>query len=311
MSYGENESKDLGFFRVQDLPDPAFKPCWENIIIDKSIKGFLLNYFTSVPKLDLEERRDCAVYGFAIFVGPPGCGKSAICRGLANELAERFLAKQRRRTKLLEVKVSTLFSAFLGLSVKNIADAFANVRLLTRQNPAVLFLDEIESIGVERGSLGAGDPSDVSRCVIAFLNEIDRLRCHDNVLILGTSNLRGSIDRALLDRADLKIHIGRPGSEAAAKILKRSALRLRRFGLRISPSTYALFSRTFYSNGAAPFSGRDLCRLPFIAFCSAGCKNLSARDVIDAANYMAASNGKGQNHGTNEEEIDGRFREKS
>jgi len=300
---GENQ---FGFFRDRGLPDPQLKPLWQNIILANNTKRKLLNYSLIVQKLDAEIKRDLAIYSFALLYGKPGTGKTSIALGCANEVAERVFDRSGKRIKLLEMDVGSLFSEYLGRSVQGILDSFASVRLAARHGPVIIILDEIESIAVERSSLSSGDPSEVMRVVNAFLTEIDRLRYCNGVLIFATSNLKFSIDAAVWDRSDLKVHIGIPCKESAMIIIERSFRRLASLGITVEPSFYKAFVDRFYNNGAAngSFSGRELSRLPLIAVCSAGRLNLTRQDGMNAAESLVNKNGKEHNHGNFKKEND-------
>lgn len=298
----DKEDKHLGFFKVMDLPEPALEPFWRNIVVNLSVKRQLLNLILLAPQLDTGTRRDCAIYCFAILYGPAGTGKTSLGLGCANEAAKRILARTGKRTKLLMLKVATIFSAYLGESVKAVSESFERVRFLARHNPVILDLDEIESIGTERGSLGAGDPSDVMRSVVAFLTEIDELRFCKDVAIIGTSNLEKSIDRALWDRSDLKLYIGRPDADGARILLKRSFARFRRLGVTVERSLIDTFLETFYNgDSVTPFSSRDLCRLPFVTLCRTGHKRLTMEDVMQVTESMLTEDRKEKDYGSVEE----------
>ena len=125
------------------------------------------------------------------------------------------------------------------------------------------------------------------RAVAAFLTEIDELRFCKNVAIIGTSNLDRTIDRALWDRSDLKLYIGRPDADRAKTLLERSFGRFQRLGIRFSPSLVEKFIKTFYNgDSVTPFSSRDLCRLPMVAVCRKARANIAVEDVVKAAESM-------------------------
>ena len=300
----DEKDKNIEFWRVRDLPDPTLDKYWRDIVVDAYIKMVLFNFILIAPQMDPDVRRQCAIYAFALLYGPPGTGKTSLALGCANEVAKQTLARSGKRTKLLILKVATIFSAYLGESMKAVLESFEMVRFLARHNHVIMDLEEIETIGTERGSLGAGDPSDVMKSVAAFLTEIDELRFCKNVAIIGTSNLDKSIDRALWDRSDLKLYIGRPDADRARILLERSFARFRRLGARFSPSLIETFIETFYNgDSVTPFSSRDLCRLPMVAVCSKGRKDLANEDVLQAAESMLVENRKEKDYGSLEKEV--------
>jgi AAA+ superfamily predicted ATPase len=295
----ENEKKEQAFFKETTLPDPDLGAVWRSTVADAWVKNTLLHAMLAAPQLDLATRLTCAVYGLVLLYGEAGCGKSSLARGAADEAAKREYARTGRHATLLELNVASIFSEYLGETLKRIADAFGRVRFVARHNRAYVLLDELESVALERRSVGAGDPSDVVRAVNAFLVEIDALRAAGNVVVVGTSNMSGAVDRALRDRSDLHLHIGRPNREAARKILAQSFAAFRRFGVTVQPSYWPAVAKKFYgTNGeCGPFSGRVLARLPYVALLVTGKKNLSVQDVLRALAFSMSNDGKESNHG--------------
>ena len=141
----------------------------------------------------------------------------------------------------------------------------------------VVLIDEIESLSKARSSVATGaEPSDSIRVVNALLTELDKLKHKRNALVMTTSNLSDSIDSAFLDRADIRQHIGPPGTEAIYSILRSCLIELIRAGLaqeECIPSygaidasdnklAHQLRHLAEYCHGA---SGRSLRRLPVLA----------------------------------------------
>lgn len=84
----------------------------------------------------------------------------------------------------------------------------------------IILIDEVESIAYARESVSSQEPSDSLRVVNALLTQLDQLRKHNNVFVLTTSNLSGTIDLAFVDRADLKQYVDFPSSVAIFHIFK-------------------------------------------------------------------------------------------
>lgn len=96
------------------------------------------------------------------------------------------------------------------------------------------FLCQVESLGMCRESSSSrSEPSDAIRAVNALLTQIDRIRRRDNVLILCTSNLESTLDKALVDRADIVKNVGQPSDFARYSMLKSSIMELARIGVVI------------------------------------------------------------------------------
>ncbi|RHZ65692.1 putative pachytene checkpoint component Pch2 [Aspergillus thermomutatus] len=139
--------------------------------------------------------------------GPPGTGKTSLCRGLSQKLAIR-LGKHYPQSKLVEINAHSLGSKFFGESGKLVSKAFENIELLLEEEEdtfVCVFVDEIETLAARRErALSGKEPFDAVRAVNALLTGLDRLKQHHNVVVICTSNLVTALDQAFLDRVDIK-----------------------------------------------------------------------------------------------------------
>ncbi|KAK7204424.1 P-loop containing nucleoside triphosphate hydrolase protein, partial [Myxozyma melibiosi] len=165
--------------------------------------------------------------------GPPGTGKTTLCRALAQKLTIR-LSKSYLDGRLFEISAHSLFSKWFSESGKLVGKLFERIRAVI-DDPGVfvcLLIDEIESLTTARKSSAVGnEPSDAMRVVNAVLTELDKLRSAKNVLILATSNLIDAMDPAFLDRVDVKQYIGFPTTAATYEILRSCILELSRHNM--------------------------------------------------------------------------------
>lgn len=140
-----------------------------------------------------------------LFHGPPGTGKTYITECLARELGVNFA----------RISVSDIDSSLIGEGVENIAEVFNEAR---RNQPCIVFLDELDAIGSDRGSDTAHDER--KRQVNQLLDELTNIDGDDDVIVVGASNNPGDIDDAILrtGRFDTKIEIPKPGDETRMKI---------------------------------------------------------------------------------------------
>lgn len=99
---------------------------------------------------------------------------------------------------------------------------FATIRDVAEDpsSMTIILIDEVESIAYARDSVSNNEPSDSIRVVNSVLTQLDQLRRRNNVLVLTTSNLCDTIDKAFVDRADLKQYIGFPSPVAIYHIFK-------------------------------------------------------------------------------------------
>ena len=143
-----------------------------------------------------------------LFYGPPGTGKTLLAAATSKGLAATFF----------NVKVSNLLSKYFGESTKLITSLYAVAR---QRTPAVVFLDEVESLIPPRG--GGGESGAERRVTSTLLVELDGLAQKGSdglVLTIAATNVPWLIDKAMLSRFERKIYIPLPDSVAREAILR-------------------------------------------------------------------------------------------
>jgi transitional endoplasmic reticulum ATPase len=145
--------------------------------------------------------------GFLLF-GPPGTGKTMLAKAVAHEAEANFIG----------VNSSGLLSKWYGESEQQLARLFARARQVA---PAVIFIDEIDSLAPQRGG-EAGEPAVTERVVNTLLAEMDGLRAHDGVVVIGATNRPALLDTALLrpGRFDELVYVPVPDRDGRLHILR-------------------------------------------------------------------------------------------
>ena len=127
-----------------------------------------------------------------LLAGPPGNGKTSLAESLAYELA----------LPLFTVRYDAVITSYLGETAQRLRRLFDYVRT----EPCVLFFDEFDAIGKERGDLH--ETGEIKRVVTTLLLQLDDLPSY-NVLI-GATNHPELLDRATWRRFQLRLTIDRP-----------------------------------------------------------------------------------------------------
>ncbi len=166
--------------------------------------------------------------------GPPGTGKTSLCRALAQKLAIRW--SDCYPSYLVEVRADAVFSKFFAESARNVGSLFRAVASLAETaNHVFVLLDEVESLAGSRTSSDDGQPADALRAVNALLTALDSVRGVENCTVLATSNLVGNIDPAFLDRVDIHEQVPQPGFAARRDIIRECVDELSRAGIVVPP----------------------------------------------------------------------------
>jgi len=223
---GDDNGGDTPAFKSWNLPCREMEGMWETLWYDHSIKHTLLSYSLSALQLsDAGVDPHAVNWSRSILLhGPPGTGKTTLCKALAQKLSIQ-MSKRYKRGRLVEVSAHSLFSKWFSESGKLVAKLFSRIEESVEESNTLVFvlIDEVESLTSARKAAAAGsEPSDAIRAVNALLTQMDALRRHPNVLILTTSNVTEAIDDAFIDRADIKAYIGPPGVQARYEILRHA-----------------------------------------------------------------------------------------
>lgn len=140
-----------------------------------------------------------------LFYGHSGCGKSMSAERIAKDLGLPFY----------RVRFDTIISSYLGESASNLQKLFESIE----DYPCVLLLDEFDIIGKQR-DMTSSDVGEIHRIVNIFLGLLEEYTGEG--IIIATTNLEGSIDKALFRRFDDFIEFPRPGKDEIVQLLKIS-----------------------------------------------------------------------------------------
>jgi proteasome-associated ATPase len=182
-------------------------------------QGHSLELLRTVLEMKLVSPETAALYKVsgrhsALMVGPPGCGKTLMARVVCARISE-ITGKQCR---FAVVKPGQWWDPYVGVTEQNIRNCFQALIEAGRETGlAVLFLDEIETVGRTRGS-AVGHHSD--RFLGALLAELDGFEDRGGVAVLAATNQKGLCDPALLDRFDIEIPVSRPDMRGAGEIFR-------------------------------------------------------------------------------------------
>ncbi|MGH9056573.1 MAG: ATP-dependent metallopeptidase FtsH/Yme1/Tma family protein, partial [Acidimicrobiales bacterium] len=144
-----------------------------------------------------------------LLVGPPGTGKTLLARAVAGEAGVPFLS----------VTGSDFMEMFVGVGASRVRDLFQTAR---KQAPAIVFVDEIDSIGRKRGAGLGGGHDEREQTLNQMLSEMDGFDPSEGVVMMAATNRPDILDPALLrpGRFDRQIVVPLPDLEERLPILQ-------------------------------------------------------------------------------------------
>ncbi|XP_061810178.1 pachytene checkpoint protein 2 homolog [Nerophis lumbriciformis] len=208
------EDEELSAANHWLLPAAEFHGIWESLVYESGVKTQLLDYVTTTMYFS-DKNVDSNLISWnrvVLLHGPPGTGKTSLCKALAQKLSIR-LSSRYTYGQFVEINSHSLFSKWFSESGKLVTKMFQKIQQLIDDKEAIVFvlIDEVESLTAARNACQAGtEPSDAIRVVNSVLTQLDQIKRHSNVVILTTSNVTEKIDLAFVDRADIKQYIGPP-----------------------------------------------------------------------------------------------------
>lgn len=141
-----------------------------------------------------------------LFYGPAGCGKTLIAKAVASEIDATFF----------NVSAANIVSKWLGESERLVRTLF---ELAKKSQPAIIFVDELDSIGVSRSGDDVGGER---RLKTQLLTELQGLGSDvgERITLIGATNLPWELDFALRSRFEKKIHVPLPDREGRSRIFE-------------------------------------------------------------------------------------------
>lgn len=176
-----------------------------------------------------------------LLMGPPGAGKTLLARAVAGEAGVPFF----------HISASEFVEMFVGVGAARIRDMFATAK---RAAPSILFIDEIDAVGRERGTGMGGGHDEREQTLNQILVEMDGFDTRTQVIVLAATNRPDVLDQALLrpGRFDRRVVIDLPDINEREQILHIHA---RNKPLAEDVNLRRIASRT------PGFSGADLANL--------------------------------------------------
>jgi len=144
-----------------------------------------------------------------LLLGPPGTGKTLLARAVAGEAGVQYLS----------ISGADFVEMFVGVGASRVRDLFEQAKRIA---PAIIFIDEIDAVGRQRGAGLGGGHDEREQTLNALLVEMDGFEQNTGVIIIAATNRPDVLDPALLrpGRFDRQVIVDRPDRRGREAILK-------------------------------------------------------------------------------------------
>ena len=179
--------------RLEDLvlPEPCERACRE--LVEEQHRASLLRSHGLEPRHRV------------LLVGPPGNGKTSLAEAIAEALAVEFFV----------VRYEAIIGSFLGETASRLRRVFD----YARTTPCVLFFDEFDAVGKERGDVN--ETGEIKRVVTSLLMQVDALPSY--TVVIAASNHSELLDRAVWRRFQFRLELPAPTQTQIGRYLETFA----------------------------------------------------------------------------------------
>jgi cell division protease FtsH len=202
----------------------------------------------------------------ALLVGAPGTGKTLLARAVAGEAGVPFFS----------ISGSEFVEMFVGVGASRVRDLFTKAK---RNAPCIIFIDEIDAVGRQRGGAGFGGGHDEREQTLnQILTEMDGFEKDTNVIVMAATNRPDVLDVALLrpGRFDRRVFIDKPDLKARELILEVHA-RNKKMGTDVNLGNIAK-----QTVGLAGADLENIMNEAAIFAAKRGKKKIAQEDLVDA-----------------------------
>ena len=159
ISQADDEA-DVPKARMLPLPSVALKDEWDSLIYDNALPAQLLRYLTRMLGVMKQPGLNLSTFNWnrlCLLHGPPGSGKSTLCRALAQKLSIR-LSQTFPQAMFVEVNTNSMLSKYFGESGKLISSLFEDITAIAQSSSTLVcvVMDEVETIAGSREKVTNG-----------------------------------------------------------------------------------------------------------------------------------------------------------
>lgn len=200
-----------------------------------------------------------------LLVGPPGTGKTLLAKSVAGEAGVPFFS----------ITGSDFVELYVGIGAARVRDLFSTAK---RNAPCIIFIDEIDAVGRQRGTGIGGGHDEREQTLNQLLVEMDGFAGNEGIIVMAATNRADVLDPALLrsGRFDRQVHVLPPDTKGRENIFKIHA-RNKHFAPDVSAHEVALLTGGFVGADI-----ENLCNEAALLAVRRGKSEISMQDIKDS-----------------------------
>ena len=204
----QDRMSHFGDARVQDTPQDS-KVTFQDVAGEDEEKEELREIVEFLRQPDKYLALGARIPKGVLLVGPPGTGKTLLAKAVAGEAGVKFLS----------ISGSDFVEMYVGVGASRVRDLFHQAK---QNSPAIIFIDEIDAVGRQRGSGLGGGHDEREQTLNQLLVEMDGFGSNEGVVVLAATNRVDILDPALLrpGRFDRQVYVGLPDIKGREEILQ-------------------------------------------------------------------------------------------
>jgi cell division protease FtsH len=200
MGFGKSKAE------IQMVPDTGVT--FDDVAGADGAKLELMEVVDFLKQPEAYTKMGCKIPRGVILDGPPGTGKTLLAKAVAGEAGVPFIS----------ISGSEFVEMFVGVGASRVRDIFGQAK---KNAPCIIFIDEIDAVGRQRGAGYAGGNDEREQTVNQILVEMDGFDGNAGVITIAATNRVDILDQALLrpGRFDRKVTVGLPDFKGRTRIL--------------------------------------------------------------------------------------------
>jgi cell division protease FtsH len=241
MSSGQDRAFTFGRSRAKPMSSDRPKVTFSDVAGVQEAKEELREIIAFLKAPHKFQKLGGRIPKGVLLVGPTGTGKTLLAKAVAGEAGVPFLS----------ISGSDFVEMFVGVGAARVRDLFEQSK---RNAPCIVFIDEIDAVGRQRGAGLGGGHDEREQTLNQLLVEMDGFETQDGVIIMAATNRPDILDHALLrpGRFDRQIAVDRPDVKGREEILKVHVRKI---------TTAPNVDLNVLARGTPGFSGADLANM--------------------------------------------------